>query len=291
VLELLCRSHAVAGLDEPREVLVEGVVGEPGQRGLLGGAVAAARQRDAEDVGDDDGVLLERLVEVAHAEEEDGAGVAVLDLPVLPHQRRLLRAPPRLLVLDKEVRLFPGHRLRSPHSPQNTRARRPRRGSGRGGGGAAGLLPLARRGAGPGAVDGRVARGEVADGRVAGRERAGARRRAGRAGRARHLDDAAADAVAGVAAGLRREVVLARVDDDGLADDAALALERDDGVEERARRATVGAGLDVAEVADVALPDGVGGGAVGAAEGGEVLAGGAAGRAVGAGAAVAVLVD
>src|SRR5690606_16337444 len=137
----------------------------------------------------------------------------------------------------------------------------------------------------------RVARGEVADGRVAGRERAGARRRAGRAGRARHLDDAAADAVAGVAAGLRREVVLARVDDDGLADDAALALERDDGVEERARRAPVGAGLDVAEVADVALPDGVGGGAVGAAEGGEVLAGGAAGRAVGAGAAVAVLVD
>jgi len=55
-------------------------------------------------------VLLERLVEVAHPKEQQRARVAVLDLPVLPHERRL--PLPALLLLGQEEVVLVGHLLK-----------------------------------------------------------------------------------------------------------------------------------------------------------------------------------
>ena len=89
IFELLADGHPQPGGDELGQVAVEGVVGEAGEGDVGGAPVRALRERDAEHAADGLGVLLEGLVEVAHAEEQDGAGVALLDLVVLPHERRL----------------------------------------------------------------------------------------------------------------------------------------------------------------------------------------------------------
>src|SRR5690606_789517 len=101
------------------------------------------------------------------------------------------------------------------------------------------------------------------------------------------LDDAAGDAAPGVAAGLRREVVLPGVDDDGPPDDRRRPAQLEVGIGVLVAGGPVGVGFAVAEGAGVAL---LGGGVRRAVRGPgrvEVVAGGGGvGRA-----AVAVLVD
>ena len=65
------------------------MVREAGQFDVRGRAVGPARQRDAEYLAGLDRVLAERLVEVAHAEQQDRVAVHRLDAVVLLHQRRL----------------------------------------------------------------------------------------------------------------------------------------------------------------------------------------------------------
>mgnify|MGYP006993158041 CR=1 FL=1 len=81
--------HALPGADQFRKIGVDGMVREAGQFDVRGRAVGPARQRDAEYLAGLDRVLAERLVEVAHAEQQDRVAVHRLDAVVLLHQRRL----------------------------------------------------------------------------------------------------------------------------------------------------------------------------------------------------------
>ena len=89
VLELFADCHALPGADQFRKIGVDGMVREAGQFDVRGRAVGPARQRDAEYLAGLDRVLAERLVEVAHAEQQDRVAVHRLDAVVLLHQRRL----------------------------------------------------------------------------------------------------------------------------------------------------------------------------------------------------------
>ena len=81
--DLLADGDAVALLDEPREVGVEGVVGNAGERHLLALPHVPLREDDLQVARGDLRVLVERLVEVAHAEEEQRVGVLRLHAEVL----------------------------------------------------------------------------------------------------------------------------------------------------------------------------------------------------------------
>ena len=88
VLHLVADGHAVAGADEALDVAVGGVVGEAGHRDGVR-ALVAAGERQAEHARAELRVLEERLVEVAHAEEQDGLLVPLLEGQVLLHHGRL----------------------------------------------------------------------------------------------------------------------------------------------------------------------------------------------------------
>lgn len=89
VLELLADGHALTRTHQLGQVGVDGMIGESRQLDEGGGAVGAARERDAQDAAGLDRVVAERLVEVAHAEEQDGVGMHRLDGVILLHERRL----------------------------------------------------------------------------------------------------------------------------------------------------------------------------------------------------------
>ena len=82
-LDLIADRNLQPRPDEPRQVDVEGVVRHPGHRDLL-----PRGERDVERAGRHGGVLVERLVEVAEAEEQDVVRIAPLPLVVLAHHRR-----------------------------------------------------------------------------------------------------------------------------------------------------------------------------------------------------------
>ena len=80
VLELVAHRHTVAGPDELGQVVLEGVVRESGEFHLCGGAVLPSGEHDVQDLGRLHGILSERLIEIAHAEQQEGIGVLGLDL-------------------------------------------------------------------------------------------------------------------------------------------------------------------------------------------------------------------
>ena len=82
-LELLAHRNLLAGVHEPGDVSVGGVVRDSRHRRAL-----ASRQRDLEQARRQLGVLEERLVEVAQPEQEHVIGIATLEVAVLPHHRR-----------------------------------------------------------------------------------------------------------------------------------------------------------------------------------------------------------
>jgi hypothetical protein len=57
---------------------------EPAHRRDVGGALAAGGQCQIEGFARDFGILVEHLVEVAHAKEKDRSGVLTLERAVLP---------------------------------------------------------------------------------------------------------------------------------------------------------------------------------------------------------------
>ena len=85
VLELIADGDPVAGPDELGQVVLEGVVREPGEFHLGGGAVLPGGQHDVEHLGRGHGILSERLIEIPHAEEQQGIRVLGLDFVVLGH--------------------------------------------------------------------------------------------------------------------------------------------------------------------------------------------------------------
>ncbi len=64
------------------------MVGKSCQRRLVLRPVSTFGQSDAADLRGNGSILLERLVEISETEKQDGVGMLVLDLMVLPHQRR-----------------------------------------------------------------------------------------------------------------------------------------------------------------------------------------------------------
>lgn len=86
ILELLADGHALACAHQFRQIRVERVVGKTCQLDRSRRAVGAPRQRDAQNLRGRDGVVAERLVEVAHAKQQHRVGVLLLHLEILFHQ-------------------------------------------------------------------------------------------------------------------------------------------------------------------------------------------------------------
>ena len=88
ILHLLAHCDAESLLDEARDVAVSGVKGDAAHRdGATGRILRTRRQRELEGARRGEGVLVEHLVEVAHAEKDDGVSVLTLGIEVLPHRR------------------------------------------------------------------------------------------------------------------------------------------------------------------------------------------------------------
>ena len=83
VARLLADRHPVALLDQPCEVRLQRVVGDARQGHTLALAHLSRGEGDLQLARDDPGVLVEGLVEVAHAEQQDLVLVLLLDAQVL----------------------------------------------------------------------------------------------------------------------------------------------------------------------------------------------------------------
>ena len=91
ILDLVTDRHAMARLDHPAQVGLDGVVGDPRH----GDALGALGERDPQDAVGEHRVVVEHLVEVAHPEKKHAIRVAGLEPGVLPHGGRGPRAARR----------------------------------------------------------------------------------------------------------------------------------------------------------------------------------------------------
>ena len=89
ILQLLADGHALARPHQLRQVGVDGMVGKSRQFDVRRRSVGAARERDAQNAAGLDRVVAEGLVEIAHAEQQNGVGMYCLDGVILLHQGRL----------------------------------------------------------------------------------------------------------------------------------------------------------------------------------------------------------
>ena len=76
---LLADSNLVAAADEPRQVVIQGVVGNARHRHLVSLAHTPRGQDNLQLAGGELGILVKGLVEIAQAEEHNGVGVLLLD--------------------------------------------------------------------------------------------------------------------------------------------------------------------------------------------------------------------
>ena len=92
ILDLIADGDAEALLHEPRDVAVDGVKRHAAHRDAAAVGVLRARgERQLERARRDEGVFVEHLVEVAHAEEQDRVAMLLLRVEILPHRRRRRR--------------------------------------------------------------------------------------------------------------------------------------------------------------------------------------------------------
>ena len=89
VFELLADGHPFAGAHQPRQIRVEGMMRKPGQLHARCRSVGTPCQRYAQNPAGIDGVGGERLIEIAHPEQQNSVGVFPLHFQILLHQRRL----------------------------------------------------------------------------------------------------------------------------------------------------------------------------------------------------------
>ena len=88
ILQLLADGHLVAGGGEAGDVAVHGVERHTAHGGLRGRSLAPGGEGDLEGLRRRQGVVVEHLVEVAHAEHQDRVLVPRLDVVVLPEHGR-----------------------------------------------------------------------------------------------------------------------------------------------------------------------------------------------------------
>ena len=99
VLDLLADRDAVAGRDQPLQIVVGALDRHAAHRDVLALMLAALGQHDAERARGDLGVAEEQFVEIAHPVEQQAVGIGGFDLDKLRHHRRDaagigLRRPP-----------------------------------------------------------------------------------------------------------------------------------------------------------------------------------------------------
>ena len=88
ILHLLADGDTEALLDEARDVAVAGVIGDPAHRNRAAGGVFRSRgERQLQRARGRERVLVEHLVEIPHAEEDDRVAVLPLRFEILPHGR------------------------------------------------------------------------------------------------------------------------------------------------------------------------------------------------------------
>ena len=88
VFQLFADGDLVADADQAGEIALHRMDRHAGHRNVLALMLAPLGQGDAERRRRDLGVLEEQLVEVAHAEEQDGVRLARLGRQILRHERR-----------------------------------------------------------------------------------------------------------------------------------------------------------------------------------------------------------
>ena len=86
---LFADGDLIAGADEFGEIGLVGVERDAAHRDIIAVSLAALGQGDVEGFGCGNRVIVEKLVEIAHAVEEQGIGIARLDGHILRHHRRM----------------------------------------------------------------------------------------------------------------------------------------------------------------------------------------------------------
>ena len=84
-LHLIADGDAIAFLDQARDIVFGGMIGDAAHRNRLAFFFVAGGESDFEFAGGGDGVIVEKLVEVAEAEHEQRVGNLLLYPVVLPH--------------------------------------------------------------------------------------------------------------------------------------------------------------------------------------------------------------
>ena len=90
IAHLLADGNAIALADQPGDVALGGVVGDARHRGAFAPSPVAPGQRQLQLAGGQLGVAVEHLVEVAHAKEDDGVGMLLLDAEILLANRAVV---------------------------------------------------------------------------------------------------------------------------------------------------------------------------------------------------------
>ena len=86
-LFLLAQSDLVTRFEHPCQIGLHRVPWNPSHGNRIVGGFVAAGKGDSEDFGSEDGIVMEHLVEVAHAEEQHRVRVFLLDRMELFHHR------------------------------------------------------------------------------------------------------------------------------------------------------------------------------------------------------------
>ncbi len=84
---MLQNSHFVTGSDQLGEIILDGVVRDSGHGDAVARSHVPAGEDNVADRGDDLGIVVKGLVEIAEAEHNDGVGQLFFDAEVLLAER------------------------------------------------------------------------------------------------------------------------------------------------------------------------------------------------------------
>ena len=86
IADLFADGDRFTQFDQPRQIALGGMVGQPGHGDAFPGGFAACRQGDIQQLGGPAGIVIKELVKIAHAEKHQPIGVVGFDAQVLLHQ-------------------------------------------------------------------------------------------------------------------------------------------------------------------------------------------------------------
>ena len=86
VLYLLAEGDGSSGLEKFGDVALRGMVGDSTEWNRVGAGFVSRGEGNGKQLGSNLRIFVKHFVEVTDAEQQDGIGIAALDLTVLPHQ-------------------------------------------------------------------------------------------------------------------------------------------------------------------------------------------------------------